>query len=101
MSAAAETPPIADLKDDEIITNDNDVGHIGVKTEVDIQQRKWFNEDQKAAKYGGLNKLECAEKELPRDNDHAELCPMYYHTIRMSVAGELSTKRHFFITMDI
>ena len=54
MSAAAKTVRIADLKDNEIFTDNNNVGHIGLKTEVDIQQRKWFNEDQKAAKYDGL-----------------------------------------------
>ena len=81
MVVADETPPLGDIKDNKIFTDDDNVGHIGLKTQVDIQQRKWFNEDQKAAKYGGLHKLECAEKELPHDDDHAELCPVYYHTI--------------------
>ena len=40
MSAAAETPPIADLKDNEIFTDDNDVGHIGVKAVDDVIIKK-------------------------------------------------------------
>ena len=101
MVVADETPPLGDLKDSDIFIDNNYVDVLGLKTEVDMQQRKWFNEDMKAAKYDGLNKLECAEKEMPHDTDHAELCPVYYHTIRMSVSGKLSTKRHFFIAMDM
>ena len=101
MAAADETPPLGDLKDSEIFTDTNLVDVIGLKTEVDIQQRKWFNADMKAAKYDGLNKLECTEREMTHDTEHAELCPMYYYTIRMSMPGELNTKRNFFIAMEM
>ena len=58
MAAADETPPLGDLKNSEIFTDNNLVDVIGLKTDVDIQQRKWFNANMKAAKYDGLNKLE-------------------------------------------
>ena len=35
------------------------------------------------------------------ENYQAELCPIDYYTIRLTVLGETTRRRHFFVPMDI
>ena len=88
--------PILDIKEEDVFSGTDKVEYIGLKTDLDLKQRKWFNEDMKLAGYGGFNKLECTDRELGFHNEQAELCPVYFHTIRFTVNGERGKKVHFF-----
>ena len=46
-----EDEPIGDIKEEDVFSNTDQVGYIGLKTELDLTQRKWFNEDMKSAGY--------------------------------------------------
>ena len=63
MSGAAAVPPITDPKDEEIYSNENNVGHGGLKTQTDLEQRQWFNIDQKESKHDSRHQIEGAEQE--------------------------------------
>ena len=95
-----EAPP-GDTKKADVLTSADNIGVIELKSDEDLEQRKWFNMAMRQVSQDGVQNVQCAVKEEVRDTLHAELCNIYIHAIRMSVTGKEEARKHFFINKEL
>ena len=95
-----EAPP-GDTRKAYVLTSAYNISVIELKSDEDLEQRKWFNMAMRQISQGGVQNVQCAVKEEARDTLHAELCNIYIHAIRMSVAGKEEARKHFFINKEL
>ena len=68
--ATQEEPP-GDIKNADVLTSADNIGVIELKSDEDLEQRKWFNAAMKQVSQGGVQNVQCAVKEEVRDTLHA------------------------------
>ena len=83
--ATQEAPP-GDTRKADVLTSADNISIIELKSDEDLEQRKWFNMAMKKINQGGVNKVQCDVKEETRDTSHAELCNIFIHAIRTARA---------------